>query len=153
MFPKKIPDAIDVFVGGRIRMRRMMLKMSQTRLGEELGITFQQVQKYEKGTNRVGASRLQKIATVLGVPPSFFFNQESEEPASTAGIGDFLAMNDISQFLQSREGVTLNQSFLKISDPKVRQKIVALVKAMAQMDDPVLMATGGRSTAEVTLNS
>jgi len=153
MFPKKIPDAIDVYVGGRIRMRRIMLKMSQTGLGGELGITFQQVQKYEKGTNRVGASRLQKIATVLGVPPSFFFHQEGEDPVTTAGIGNLQGMNDVSQFLQSREGVTLNQSFLKISDPKVRQKIVALVKAMAQMDDPLLMANEDRPAIELTLNS
>ncbi|MBU1314480.1 MAG: helix-turn-helix transcriptional regulator [Alphaproteobacteria bacterium] len=153
MLPKKIPDAIDVFVGGRIRMRRMMLKISQTRLADELGITFQQVQKYEKGTNRVGASRLQKIATVLGVPPSFFFNQENEERTSTAGLGDSLAVDDISQFLQSREGVTLNQSFLKISDPKVRQKIVALVKEIAQMDDPVLMTNADHSATEATVNS
>lgn len=153
MFPKKIPDAIDVYVGGRIRMRRMMLKMSQTRLGDELGITFQQVQKYEKGTNRVGASRLQKIATVLGVPPSFFFHQEGHEPVNTGGLADFQGLSDVSEFLQSREGMALNQSFLKISDPKVRQKIVALVKAMAETDDPVLMANDGRSTMEVTLNS
>ena len=148
----KTPDAIDVYVGGRIRMRRIMLKMSQTKLGDELGITFQQVQKYEKGTNRVGASRLQKIATVLGVPPSFFFHQEGDEPVTTAGVGDVLGMNDVSQFLQSREGVTLNQSFLKISDPKIRQKIVALVKAMALTDDPVLATIDDRSGTEVTLN-
>ncbi len=84
MVHKRSPDAIDVFVGGRIRMRRMMLKLSQTQLANELGVTFQQVQKYEKGTNRVGASRLQKIANVLGVPPSFFFYQESEELVTTA---------------------------------------------------------------------
>ncbi|WEZ85509.1 helix-turn-helix transcriptional regulator (plasmid) [Rhizobium sp. 32-5/1] len=153
MFPKKIPDAIDVYVGGRIRMRRMMLKMSQTRLGDELGITFQQVQKYEKGTNRVGASRLQKIATVMGVTPSFFFHQESDEPINTSGLANFQGLNDVSQFLQSREGMALNQAFLNIADPKIRQKIVALVKAMAQRDEPVLMANEGRSATEATLNS
>ncbi|RWX81886.1 XRE family transcriptional regulator [Neorhizobium lilium] len=149
---KKIPDAIDVYVGGRIRMRRIMLKFSQTRLADELGITFQQVQKYEKGANRVGASRLQKIATVLGVPPSFFFGQEGDEPVTTAGIGNFHGMNDVAQFLQSREGITLNQSFVKISDPKVRQKIVSLVMAMAQTEDPLVMTNEDRSAREVTLN-
>lgn len=133
-------------------MRRMMLRVSQTSLADELGITFQQVQKYEKGTNRVGASRLQKIATVLGVPPSFFFHQEGDEPINTRGLANFEGLNDVSQFLQSREGMALNQAFLNIADPKVRQKIVALVKAMAQTDDPVLMANGDHSATEATLN-
>ena len=70
---KKAPNPIDKHVGSRVRMRRMMIGMSQEKLGEKLGITFQQIQKYEKGTNRVGASRLQQIATSLSVPPSFFF--------------------------------------------------------------------------------
>lgn len=153
MLPKKIPDSIDVYVGGRIRMRRMMLKMSQTRLADELGITFQQVQKYEKGTNRVGASRLQKMATVMGVTPSFFFHQEGDEPLNTSGLANIQGLNDVSQFLQSREGMDLNQAFLNIADPKVRQKIVALVKAMAQMDEPVLMVNADPSATEATLNS
>ncbi len=153
MVHKRSPDAIDVFVGGRIRMRRMMLKLSQTQLANELGVTFQQVQKYEKGTNRVGASRLQKIANVLGVPPSFFFYQESKEPVTTAGVGDFTTMSYVSQFLQSREGMALNQSFLKIPDANVRQKIVALVKAMAEMDELLPIAPEGRSSVEVRLNS
>lgn len=153
MAPKKIPDAIDVYVGGRIRMRRLMLKLSQTQLANELGVTFQQVQKYEKGTNRVGASRLQKIAKVLGVQPSFFFNEQNKEPGTTARTGNFLEMDDISPFLKSREGVTLNQFFLKIPDSTVRQKVVALVKAMAQMDDQLPMATEGRSPGEIRLNS
>ncbi|WP_051680019.1 helix-turn-helix domain-containing protein [Pseudorhizobium marinum] len=153
MLPKKIPDSIDVYVGGRIRMRRMMLKMSQTRLADELGITFQQVQKYEKGTNRVGASRLQKMATVMGVTPSFFFHQEGDEPLNTSGLANIPGLNDVSQFLQSREGMDLNQAFLNIADPKVRQKIVALVKAMAQMDEPVLMVNADHSATEATLNS
>ncbi|WP_051776950.1 helix-turn-helix domain-containing protein [Pseudorhizobium pelagicum] len=153
MLPKKIPDSIDVYVGGRIRMRRMMLKMSQTRLADELGITFQQVQKYEKGTNRVGASRLQKMATVMGVTPSFFFHQEGDEPLNTSGLANVQGLNDVSQFLQSREGMDLNQAFLNIADPRVRQKIVALVKAMAQMDEPVLMVNADHPATEATLNS
>ena len=131
----------------------MMLKMSQTRLADELGITFQQVQKYEKGTNRVGASRLQKMATVMGVTPSFFFHQEGDEPLNTSGLANIPGLNDVSQFLQSREGMDLNQAFLNIADPKVRQKIVALVKAMAQMDEPVLMVNADPSATEATLNS
>ena len=77
---KKKPNPIDIHVGSRIRLRRTMLGMSQEKLGESLGITFQQIQKYEKGTNRVGASRLQNIASILNVPVSFFFD---DAPAST----------------------------------------------------------------------
>lgn len=151
--PAKSPDAIDIYVGGRVRMRRMMVKMSQEKLGQQLGITFQQVQKYERGTNRIGASRLQKIASVLGVAPSFFFQQEGAEPVSTSGIGSFQGLNDVSQFLHSREGLALNQAFLKISDPKIRQKVVALVKVMADSDNPALMADEGDSAAQPALNS
>lgn len=149
----KQPNPIDAYVGARVRTRRLMLGMSQERLADRIGVTFQQVQKYEKGTNRVGASRLQKIANVLGVPPSFFFYQESEELVTTAGIGDFTTMSYVSQFLQSREGMALNQSFLKIPDANVRQKIVALVKAMAEMDELLPIAPEGRSSVEVRLNS
>ena len=151
--PAKSPDTIDIYVGGRVRMRRMMVKMSQEKLGDQLGITFQQVQKYEKGTNRIGASRLQKIALVLGVTPSFFFQQEGAEPASTSGIGSFQGLNDISQFLHSREGLALNEAFLKISDPKIRQKVVALVKVMAESDNPALMVDEGDSATQPALNS
>ncbi|RUY60953.1 XRE family transcriptional regulator, partial [Mesorhizobium sp. M7A.F.Ca.CA.001.13.1.1] len=80
---KKKPNPIDIHVGSRIRLRRNMLGMSQEKLGENLGITFQQIQKYEKGTNRVGASRLQAIASILGVPVAFFFEDApGQEPVA-----------------------------------------------------------------------
>jgi transcriptional regulator with XRE-family HTH domain len=127
---KKTPDPIDKHVGSRVRMRRMMIGMSQEKLGEKLGITFQQIQKYEKGTNRIGASRLQQIATVLSVPVSFFFEgapvpdgdgSVSSEPTSPAYVSDFLATAD---------GLALTKAFMKVKDAKVRRRIVDLVEAM-----------------------
>ena len=127
---KKAPNPIDKHVGSRVRMRRMMIGMSQEKLGEQLGITFQQIQKYEKGTNRIGASRLQQIATVLAVPVSFFFEGAPvpetiggpiSEPASPAYVSDFLATAD---------GLALTKAFMKVKDAKVRRRIVDLVEAM-----------------------
>jgi len=126
---KKAPNPIDKHVGSRVRMRRMMIGMSQEKLGEKLGITFQQIQKYEKGTNRIGASRLQQIASVLSAPVSFFFEGApvpdaealSGAPASPAYVSDFLATSD---------GLALTKAFMKVKDPKVRRRIVDLVEAM-----------------------
>jgi transcriptional regulator with XRE-family HTH domain len=137
MASKKSPNPIDIHVGSRVRLRRMMLGMSQEKLGEHLGITFQQIQKYEKGTNRIGASRLQAIARVLSVPPAFFFedapgvmpvavNQGFDEPQSASYVVDFLS---------SSEGLSLNKSFVRIKDSKTRKKIVDLVRAIAGDDD------------------
>lgn len=127
---KKKPNPIDVHVGGRIRLRRNMLGLSQEKLGESLGITFQQIQKYEKGTNRVGASRLQAISNALTVPVSYFF----EDAPSVEGQAGFAEDNDaayVVDFLNSNEGVQLTRAFTKISDPKVRRKIVDLVKSLS----------------------
>jgi transcriptional regulator with XRE-family HTH domain len=137
MASKKSPNPIDIHVGSRVRLRRMMLGMSQEKLGEHLGITFQQIQKYEKGTNRIGASRLQAIARVLSVPPAFFFedapgvmpvagNQGFDEPQSASYVVDFLS---------SSEGLSLNKSFVRIKDSKTRKKIVDLVRAIAGDED------------------
>lgn len=131
----KSPNPVDIFVGSRIRMRRLMLGMSQEKLGESLGITFQQVQKYEKGTNRVGASRLQAIANTLGVAPSFFFEGTEDRvnaPADGEGGGEIAGING---FLGSKEGLDLNKAFVKITDSTVRKKVVALVRALAAEDD------------------
>lgn len=127
----KSPNPIDIHVGSRIRMRRTMLGLSQGALGEQLGITFQQIQKYEKGTNRVGASRLQAIARILQVSVSYFF--ESAPDASAAEVSsDMKAMTD---FIASGEGIALNKAFLTIGDPTVRAKVLALVKALANDTD------------------
>lgn len=125
----KKPNPIDIHVGGRVRLRRMMLGMSQEKLGEQLGITFQQIQKYEKGTNRIGASRLQNIATVLSVPVGFFFDGA---PGNTAnGAADSKSGSYVVDFLSSSEGLQLNRAFVRIADSKVRRRIVDLVRSLA----------------------
>jgi transcriptional regulator with XRE-family HTH domain len=127
--PKKVPNPIDRHVGSRVRMRRMMLKMSQDKLGEALGLTFQQVQKYEKGTNRIGASRLQQIAQILQVPVAFFFEgapNDAVRPVSNATSPDFVA-----DFLASAEGLALTKAFTRIKNPKLRRRIVDLVELIA----------------------
>jgi len=133
---KKKPNPIDIHVGSRVRLRRNMLGMSQEKLGESLGITFQQIQKYEKGTNRVGASRLQAIASILGVPVSFFFE---DAPGGNSGQGPGFAedssANYVVDFLNTSEGLQLNRAFVKISDSKVRRKVVELVKALSADDE------------------
>lgn len=126
---KKDPNPIDAFVGSRVRMRRLMVGLSQEKLADGLGITFQQVQKYEKGTNRIGASRLQAIADILGVHPSFFFQQEEGQTRETAA--DIHESQEISSFVASKEGIALNRAFLKIADPVLRKKLISLVAAMA----------------------
>ena len=133
---KKRPNPIDVHVGSRIRLRRTMLGMSQEKLGESLGITFQQIQKYEKGTNRVGASRLQNISSILNVPVSFFFEDApGEQPSGLSGMAEASSSNYVVDFLSSSEGLQLNRAFVKITDPKVRRKVVELVKALAAEAD------------------
>lgn len=133
---KKTPNPIDKHVGSRVRMRRMMLGMSQEKLGERLGLTFQQVQKYEKGTNRIGASRLQQISAILSVPVSFFFEgAPSGEVTPTGGFQETQAASYVADFLSTSEGLALNRSFIKIRDAKVRRKVVDLVKAIAGEDD------------------
>ncbi|MFZ1679670.1 MAG: helix-turn-helix transcriptional regulator [Rhizobiaceae bacterium] len=132
---KKKPNPIDIHVGSRVRMRRNMLGMSQEKLGEHLGITFQQIQKYEKGTNRVGASRLQAISTVLKVPVSFFFEDAPGlDQAAAKGFSED-GGSFVYDFLNSAEGLQLNRAFMKIGDPKVRRKIIDLVKALADDDN------------------
>jgi transcriptional regulator with XRE-family HTH domain len=118
-------------------MRRLMLGLSQEKLGERLGITFQQVQKYEKGTNRVGASRLVAISGILNVAPSFFFQDDSKLlPEGVVNEPD-----EIASFLKTSEGFALNRAFAKIQDPVLRRKIVALAKALAgQTEDPDMPA-------------
>ena len=129
---KKKTNPIDTHVGTRVRLRRNMLGMSQEKLGESLGITFQQVQKYEKAANRVGASRLQAIATILGVPVSYFFEGAPEMPTPPrSGLGLDDSTSYLVDFLNSAEGLQLNRAFVRIADAKVRRSVVDLVKALA----------------------
>jgi transcriptional regulator with XRE-family HTH domain len=121
-------------------MRRLMAGLSQEKLADGLGITFQQVQKYEKGTNRIGASRLQAIADILGVHPSFFF-QEGDDAAARNG-DTTREPSEISSFVSSKEGIALNRAFLKITDPVLRKKIISLVAAVAQTPETESTRTG-----------
>jgi transcriptional regulator with XRE-family HTH domain len=132
MMAKKSPNPTDKHVGARVRMRRMMLGMSQEKLGDALGLTFQQVQKYEKGANRIGASRLQQIAHILQVPVSFLFEgapsvpgNRQQEP-SDAGAPAYIA-----EFLATSDGLALTKAFMQIRSPKLRRRIVDLVEQIA----------------------
>jgi transcriptional regulator with XRE-family HTH domain len=128
------PNPIDVHVGSRVRFRRMLLGMSQEKLGEKLGLTFQQIQKYEKGINRIGASRLFDLAQVLGVPVQFFYEEApSGDPhlPMADGLAEKPAESSIVEFLRSRDGLELNKAFVRISDAKARRAIVDLVRSLA----------------------
>jgi transcriptional regulator with XRE-family HTH domain len=127
---KKAPNPIDKHVGSRVRMRRMMLSMSQEKLGDALDLTFQQVHKYEKGTNRIGASRLQQIAHILQVPVEFFFEGAPTGVTSPTGLGEAPSPVYVSDFLASSEGLALTRAFTRITDPRVRRRIVDLVEAI-----------------------
>jgi transcriptional regulator with XRE-family HTH domain len=128
---KKVPNPIDKHVGSRVRMRRMMLSMSQEKLGDALSLTFQQVQKYEKGTNRIGASRLQQISNILRVPVSFFFEGAPNMPGHT-GMGEAVSPAYVNEFLATSDGLSLTKSFIRIKNAKLRRRIVELVEQMAE---------------------
>lgn len=127
------PSSIDVHVGSRVRLQRMLCGISQEKLGEKLGLTFQQIQKYEKGVNRIGASRLYDLANVLGVPIQFFYDDAPKSEARhqpQAGLAEKEQDAYVFEFLNSREGLELNRAFARISDPKSRRAVVDLVRAM-----------------------
>ena len=131
MAKTKASNAIDAHVGSRVRMRRMMLGMSQEKLGDALGLTFQQVQKYEKGTNRMGASRLQQAADILGVAVPFFF----EGAPGGHGLGeDAPSTAYVDEFVSSPEGLRLVKAFMRIGRPGVRHRIVNVVQEIAAAD-------------------
>ena len=130
---KKSPGPVDKHVGSRVRMRRILVGMSQERLGEALGLTFQQVQKYEKGTNRIGASRLQQISQVLGVPVTFLFEGAPLERQLPEGGFAEIPQSDFSfDLLSTPDGVQLAKAFMSIEDPKVRRRVVDLVATLAE---------------------
>ena len=126
----KSTNSIDKHVGARVRMRRMMLKMSQTSLGNALGVTFQQVQKYEKGTNRIGAGRLQQIAGLLQVPIEFFF-EGAPAPPTASGRGREATPDYVSEFLATRDGLALTKAFVHIKRPALRHRLVQLAQELA----------------------
>ena len=130
----KAPNPVDKYVGSRVRMRRIMLGMSQEKLGEALGLTFQQVQKYEKGTNRVGASRLQQISEVLQVPVSFLFDGGPSSAINGAASVEGASPAYIADFLATSEGLALTRAFTRIPDAKLRRSIVDLVEQIAERE-------------------
>ena len=127
----KAPNPIDKHVGARVRMRRLILGMSQGKLGDALDVTFQQVQKYEKGANRIGASRLQQLARVLDVPPAYFFEDAPSGEERAPGFAEDEGHNHFVDFLSTSEGLELNRAFAAIRDAKVRKKILDLVVSLA----------------------
>jgi transcriptional regulator with XRE-family HTH domain len=129
--PKKQANPIDAQVGNRLRLRRMMIGMSQERLGEMLGLTFQQVQKYEKGVNRIGAGRLFEVSRILGVPIQYFYESVTEQLAAGAGFAEG-ETQPVLEFVSSGDGLQLSLAFMRIKDPKVRKRVLDLVKSLAE---------------------
>jgi len=133
---KKNPNPIDIHVGSRVRMRRMMVGMSQEKLGEALGLTFQQIQKYEKGANRIGASRLHQIASALGVQIEFFYEgAPNPEGELAGGFAEDPNPPYMTDFLSTSDGLQLMRAFVRVRDSRVRKRIVDLVEALAEADD------------------
>jgi transcriptional regulator with XRE-family HTH domain len=126
--PKKQANPIDVQVGNRVRIRRMLIGMSQERLGDLLGLTFQQVQKYEKGVNRIGAGRLFEVSRILNVPVDFFYEGVNATPTSA----NEQESAPVMEFVSSGEGLQLSLAFMKIKDAKVRKRVLDLVKSLAE---------------------
>ena len=123
----KTPDPIDVHVGGRVRVRRKMLGLSQTQLGEDLGVTFQQVQKYERGSNRIGSSRLFRIATALGVPVAYFFEGAETKLPGFNPMPDGLE-GDVFEREETQE---LVEAYYRIADPRIRKKVLGLARLLS----------------------
>src|SRR6266581_966795 len=130
---KKAPNPTDKHVGSRVRMRRMMLSMSQEKLGAALGLTFQQVQKYERGANRIGASRLQQLSYILQVPVEFFF-EGAPNASAPDGSNVTLSMAHIDDFVSNSDGLRLIGAFMRIDNAAVRRRIVMLVQEIAGDD-------------------
>jgi transcriptional regulator with XRE-family HTH domain len=135
--PKKQANPVDAHVGHRVRLRRMLIGMSQERLGELLGLTFQQVQKYEKGINRIGAGRLFEVSGILGVPISFFYEDVSAQTERQGGFAEGDEPPPVMEFLSSGEGLQLSLAFMRIKDTKVRRRILDLVRSLANEDEEV----------------
>src|SRR5437016_10544606 len=127
------PDPVDVQVGSRVRLRRNMLGLSQEKLGEAIGLTFQQVQKYERGANRIGASRLHELSRVLDVPVSFFFDDMDpvRAPAIPTGFAEPAAEAFDADPLRRRETIELVSAYYRIDDPALRRRLFDLARALA----------------------
>lgn len=135
-FPPGTPNPIDVHVGSRVRLRRTLLGLSQEKLGEAVGLTFQQIQKYERGANRIGASRLFEFSRILDVPVSFFFDDMSERIKVGEVAEEFSGLSDQPQSpldpdpLTRRETLELVRAYYRICDPQVRKRLFELTKSL-----------------------
>lgn len=134
--PKKQANPIDAQVGTRVRLRRMLVGMSQEKLGDLLGLTFQQVQKYEKGVNRIGAGRLYQVAHILGVPVSYFYEDVAGREAENVAAANDCGTQPVMEFLSSGEGLQLALAFMRIREGRVRKRVVDLVKSLADGGEP-----------------
>lgn len=129
-----VPNPVDVHVGSRVRLRRTLLGMSQEKLGEAIGLTFQQVQKYERGANRIGSSRLYDLSRVLDVPVEYFFDEMSNavaacSPAQTRGVSEEPTDFELDP-MAKRETLELVRAYYKIADPHVRKRLFEMTKAL-----------------------
>jgi transcriptional regulator with XRE-family HTH domain len=132
--PKKQANPIDAHVGNRVRLRRMLVGMSQEKLGELLSLTFQQVQKYEKGVNRIGAGRLFHIAKILSVPIDYFY-EDVTDANSMPGFAEDQANPPVMEFLSTGDGLQLNLAFMRIKEARVRKRVLDLVKSLADGEE------------------
>jgi transcriptional regulator with XRE-family HTH domain len=130
--PKKQANPVDPQIGNRVKLRRMLIGMSQERLGELLGLTFQQVQKYEKGVNRIGGGRLWDISRILGVKIDYFYEDVSANATGPRGFSENDASSPVMEFLSTGEGLQLSVSFMRIKDAKVRKRVLDLVKSLSE---------------------
>jgi transcriptional regulator with XRE-family HTH domain len=127
----KASGHVDHFVGGRIRSRRLLIGMSQEKLAAALGLTFQQIQKYEKGTNRIGAGRLLQIARILGVTTEYFFEGAPGLEGDGGSSADGGGVRNLQQLFETKDGIALAQAYLAIPDPQIRRTVVELVAHLA----------------------
>ncbi len=128
------PDPVDIHVGKRVRLRRTLLGLSQKKLGEAIGLTFQQIQKYERGANRIGSSRLYQLARVLDVPVSYFFDKLPLQARAQGapGLGEAAAAAYRHEPLAKRETLELVRAYYRITEPELRKRVFELMKALAQ---------------------
>ena len=133
------PHPVDLYVGGRVRLRRTLKGMSQQRLAEALGLTFQQIQKYERGVNRIGCSRLFELSEVLDVPPSFFFDgapSQTERAAAVPGMAESQPEPYEARQFARREILELVRAYDRIADSEIRKRVFEMVKAVAALTEP-----------------
>jgi len=139
--PPGTPHPVDVHVGSRVRLRRTMLGMSQEKLGDAVGLTFQQIQKYERGANRMGASRLYQFSHILGVPVAFFFDDMPSQALGMVAKPDTPGMSDNDQSaldqdpMARQETLELIRAYYRIQDPKVRKKLYELLRSITNLPD------------------